>query len=73
MPLIRVRSMVQVHHGPIELCFGGIAQLVERCFCTAEVSGSIPLISKTFLSMRLNIYGPMLDSLKLNSEEGRSY
>ena len=25
---------------------GGIAQLVERCFCTADVSGSNPLISK---------------------------
>ena len=24
---------------------GGIAQLVERCFCTADVSGSNPLIS----------------------------
>ena len=25
--------------------YGGIAQLVERCFCTADVSGSNPLIS----------------------------
>ena len=24
---------------------GGIAQLVERCFCTADVSGSSPLTS----------------------------
>jgi hypothetical protein len=24
---------------------GDIAQLVERCFCTADVSGSSPLIS----------------------------
>ena len=34
---------------PYDFCFGGIAQLVERCFCTAEVSGSIPLISKLFI------------------------
>ena len=25
---------------------GGIAQLVERCLCTADVSGSSPLTSK---------------------------
>ncbi len=31
---------------------GGIAQLVERCFCTADVSGSSPLTSTTiFLSL----------------------
>jgi hypothetical protein len=27
------------------IIYGGIAQLVERCFCTADVSGSNPLIS----------------------------
>ena len=52
--------------------FGGIAQLVERCFCTAEVSGSIPLISKSLL-IWLNNYGLMLDSLEFNGDEGRSY
>ena len=45
--------MVQVHHGPVAFffTFGGIAQLVERCFCTAEVSGSIPLISRHFVNL----------------------
>ena len=28
---------------------GGIAQLVERCLCKADVSGSSPLISTTSL------------------------
>ena len=55
------------------LHFGGIAQLVERCFCTAEVSGSIPLISKMLLLIWLNVYELMLDSLELNGDEGRSY
>jgi hypothetical protein len=36
-----VRSLVQIQNGPD----GGIAQLVERCLCTANVSGSSPLIS----------------------------
>ena len=30
----------------VQFIVGGIAQLVERCFCTADVSGSNPLISK---------------------------
>ena len=44
--MIRVKSLVQVQHGP-EYFYdvGGIAQLVERCFCMADVSGSNPLIS----------------------------
>jgi hypothetical protein len=29
------------------MAHGDIAQLVERCICTANVSGSNPLISKT--------------------------
>ena len=37
-----MRSQVQILDGPSD---GGIAQLVERCFCTADVSGSNPLIS----------------------------
>ena len=36
-----MRSLVQIQNGPA----GGIAQLVERCLCTANVSGSSPLIS----------------------------
>ena len=36
-----MRTQVQILDGPS----GGIAQLVERCFCTADVSGSNPLIS----------------------------
>ena len=36
-----MRSLVQIQNGPA----GGIAQLVERCLCTADVSGSSPLIS----------------------------
>ena len=31
---------------------GGIAQLVERCFCTADVSGSSPLTSTTLSLQR---------------------
>ena len=48
-PLIRVRSLVQIQHSPP---VGGIAQLVERCPCTADVSGSSPLTStkKVFFS-----------------------
>ena len=37
---------------------GGIAQLVERCFCTADVSGSNPLIStnrKTNIKLKIFI------------------
>ena len=40
-----MRSQVQILDGPSD---GGIAQLVERCFCTADVSGSNPLISTNF-------------------------
>ena len=36
-----MRSLVQVQDSPA----GGIAQLVERCLCTADVSGSSPLTS----------------------------
>ena len=39
-PLIRVRSLVRIQDSP-----GGIAQLVERCLCKADVSGSSPLTS----------------------------
>ena len=52
-----MRSLVQVQDGPPEKSVlsnedtskdkssGGIAQLVERCFCKAEASGSSPLTS----------------------------
>jgi len=36
-----VRPLVQIQNSPA----GGIAQLVERCLCKADVSGSSPLIS----------------------------
>ena len=36
-----MRSLVQIQNGPA----GDIAQLVERRLCTADVSGSNPLIS----------------------------
>ena len=32
---------------PLVATLGGIAQLVERCLCKADVSGSSPLISTT--------------------------
>ena len=41
-----MRSQVQILDGPSD---GGIAQLVERCFCTADVSGSNPLISTNYI------------------------
>ena len=46
-----MRSLVQIQNGPD----GGIAQLVERCLCTANVSGSSPLIS-TIMLKNNNIY-----------------
>ena len=39
--------------------YGGIAQLVEHCFCTAGVSGSSPLASKKELMLK-----------KLSADEG---
>ena len=39
-----MRSLVQIQDGPA----GGIAQLVERCLCKANVSGSSPLTSTNF-------------------------
>ena len=42
----RARSLVQVQNSPN----GDIAQLVERCLCTADVSGSSPLISTILIS-----------------------
>ena len=45
-----MRSQVQILDGPSD---GGIAQLVERCFCTADVSGSNPLISITVLKKNI--------------------
>ena len=46
-----MRSLVQIQNSPA----GGIAQLVERCLCKADVSGSSPLIS-TALSVEGNFY-----------------
>ena len=49
-----MRSQVQILDGPhaykefyvfFKAVYGGIAQLVEHCFCTAGVSGSNPLTS----------------------------
>ena len=45
-----MRSLVQIQDGPA----GGIAQLVERCLCKANVSGSSPLTSTTSLILREN-------------------
>ena len=47
-----MRSQVQILDGPSD---GGIAQLVERCFCTADVSGSNPLISITRKIIKLKL------------------
>ena len=47
-PLIRVRTLVRIQDSPtlnLKLVGGGIAQLVERCLCMADVSGSSPLTS----------------------------
>ena len=45
-PLIRVRTLVRIQNSPASLMEdGGIAQLVERCLCKADVSGSSPLTS----------------------------
>ena len=70
-----MRSQVQVLNGPA----GGIAQLVERCLCTADVGGSNPFISiqdkisEAFLSLKssgLRAYGGYLG---VRSDEGRGY
>ena len=54
------------------MTLGGIAQLVERCLCKADVSGSSPLTSICF-RCRLNEIELMRDTLALRDEEGRSY
>ena len=46
-----MRSLVQIQNGPV----GGIAQLVECCLCTANVSGSSPLISTKIETMNFLI------------------
>ena len=62
---------------------GGIAQLVERCFCTADVSGSNPLISTKRKNL-MKIEGFKIikksseqelttDTLVFRSDEGRGY
>ena len=64
-----MRSLVQIRDGP-----GGIAQLVERCFCKANVSGSNPLISKTKKVSEIQINLALIeDTLVFRSEEGRGY
>jgi hypothetical protein len=79
-PLIRARSLVQIQDGPA----GGIAQLVERCFCKANVSGSNPLTSTIFsfiennLSRARNVLnsrkkGLTGDTLVFRGDEGRDY
>jgi hypothetical protein len=47
-----VRSLVQIQDGPV----GGIAQLVERCLCKANVSGSSPLTSTKVLHSKTQIF-----------------
>ena len=46
-----------IHILPKTLNFwkGDIAQLVERCFCTADVSGSSPLISTSYLNIKSKV------------------
>ena len=44
-----MRALVQIQDGP----FGGIAQLVERCLCKADVSSSSLLISIIFHVLEL--------------------
>ena len=44
-----MRSQVQVLNSPWH---GGIAQLVERCLCKADVSGSSPLTSSQISSVK---------------------
>ena len=71
-----MRSLVQVQHGPAKMFKiisqgGGIAQLVERCLCKADVSGSSPLISILKRFLRLNREELMVETLALRVEEGR--
>ena len=61
-----MRSLVQIQDSPA----GGIAQLVERCLCKANVSGSSPLTS-TQLPV-IGLYFLKLDYLFWFKEE-RAY
>ena len=47
VPLIRVRSVVQVHPGPP--LSGDVAQLGERLPCKQAVAGSSPAVSTIYL------------------------
>ena len=70
-----MRSQIQILDGPN----GGIAQLVERCFCMADVSGSSPLISTGFCLKHYELYFYSSkyeltgDTLVFRSDEGRGY
>ena len=66
MALVSITSILFV-----EYSYGGIAQLVERCLCKADVSGSSPLTS-SFSDVGLNELWLMWDGLVLRDEEGRS-
>ena len=68
-PLIRVRTLVRIQNSPtmnsneftILMEDGGIAQLVERCLCKADVSGSSPLTSIPKINQNeLRAYGGYL-------------
>ena len=60
-----MRSQVQVLNSPWH---GGIAQLVERCLCKADVSGSSPLTS----SQTFNFKGQLELWLFLHIKQNQS-
>ena len=60
-----MRSLVQVQNSPWH---GGIAQLVERCLCKADVSGSSPLTS----SQAFNLKGQLELWLFLHIKQNQS-
>ena len=60
-----MRSLVQVQHSPWH---GGIAQLVERCLCKADASGSSPLTS----SQAFNLKGQLELWLFLHIKQNQS-
>lgn len=60
-----MRSLVQVQNSPWH---GGIAQLVERCLCKADASGSSPLTS----SQAFNLKGQLELWLFLHIKQNQS-
>ena len=68
-------SYIKFRFKPDLIFAGCIAQLVERCLCKADVSGSNPLTSSCLLycDLKLNELRLVMDTLAFEGEEGRSY